>query len=200
MDLITTTVTYWNGECATYSNGYLAAHRIINMNRSDSAFQAFLVKFPSGTDYGKILMFRKCVEMFVKDRPRQWMAFNGFRVTRVEIDLGFVEYKVMMTHREKWQNLGAVLDSTAEVQTFARELCTKMDIQYQAVPMPVDLYFPGSHAASHHGHHSDVNESMSSVDAANLLSKVNSDSAAANIEGVSTIKGLETIQKLFAKK
>lgn len=141
-------------------------------------------------------MFRKCVEMFIKDRPREWRAFNGFRVTRVEIDLGFVEYKVMMTHRERWQNLGAILDSTAEVQTFARELCTKMDIQYQAVPMPVDLHMPGSTAVSKHPTNQ---KSISSVDAATLLSKVNSDSEAANLESVSDIKGLSTIQKLFSK-
>ena len=196
MDLFSTTVTYWNGEVATYANGYLAPHRIINMNRSDSAFQTFLVKFPSRTDIGKILLFRKCVEQFVKDRPREWKAFNGFRMTRVEIDQGFVEYKVMMTHRENWQNLGAVLTSSAEVMSFSSELEKKMGVEYQAVPMPIDLSIVGKKAAR--GHTSGT-QSVSSVEAADLMAQMQSDNDLADLEAASEVKGLDSIKKIFSK-
>ena len=130
-----------------------------------------------------------------------WMAFNGFPVTRVEIDLGYIEYKVMMTHRDKWQNLGAILDSTAEIQTFASELCKKMDIQYQSVPMPVDLRFSGNGTSpwKTQPNHPAGSLSVSSADAAKLMAQVHSDAEAANIESPSEVKGMKELRELFAK-
>ena len=32
---------------------------------------------------------------------------NGFRAARVEADFGFIEYKILATHREKWVSVAA---------------------------------------------------------------------------------------------
>jgi hypothetical protein len=87
-------------EMATYSNGSLASSRIINAARSPQAFLYFLLKFPIDTPYEKLKVFRGCLEKFVTARPREWMSMSAFRATRVEADLGFVEYIVVGQHRE----------------------------------------------------------------------------------------------------
>lgn len=33
---------------------------------------------------------------------REWIAMVAFRAARVEADLGFVEYKLLVQHRESW--------------------------------------------------------------------------------------------------
>ena len=33
---------------------------------------------------------------------REWIALSAFRVTRVEADAGYVEYKIIGQHRERW--------------------------------------------------------------------------------------------------
>lgn len=70
---------------------------------------------------------------------RQWGSFTSFRATRVEADLGFVEYSVCAQHRESWQAPGALLESKAQLSSFALELSKKMDMRYKSPPMPVDL-------------------------------------------------------------
>ena len=61
------------------------------------------------------------------------------RATRVETDLGFVELIVLLQHREKWQNIGAVLSSKAVVQQFCLELQKKMNMRYVSPPLPVNM-------------------------------------------------------------
>lgn len=78
--------------------------------------------------------------------------------------MGYVEYIIVAQHRgkcaaevapawrrhgqcshslplctESWQNVGAILDSKAELASFALELSKKMDLRYLQPPMPVDL-------------------------------------------------------------
>lgn len=67
------------------------------------------------------------------------MSFSAFRATRIEADLGFVEYAVNAQHRESWQNLGALLESKAQLSSFALELSKKMEMRYVSPPMPIDL-------------------------------------------------------------
>jgi hypothetical protein len=69
------------------------------------------------------------------------VSFLAFRATRVEADLGFVEHVVVAQHRESWQNLGALLESKAQLSSFALELSKKMDMRYVSPPMPIDLNF-----------------------------------------------------------
>lgn len=141
VDLYSSTIVYGStNETATVSNGSLAGFRVINHARSPQALLWFMLKFSiDSSPYGKIKIFKSAVEKFIKDRPREWVAFIAMRATRVEADLGFVEYIVIATHRESWQNIGAVKSSLAEVQTFCLELSKKMDMRYKSPPLPVDL-------------------------------------------------------------
>jgi hypothetical protein len=103
----TTVVLAATNEMATYSNGSLAASRIINAARSPQAVLYFLLKFPIDTPYEKFKVFKGCLEKFVNARPREWISMSGFRATRVEADMGFVEYIVVGQHRDscKWGTL-----------------------------------------------------------------------------------------------
>lgn len=138
--LFTTTVCYAaTNEVATYSNGSLASSRIINAARSPEASIFFLLKFPISASYEKLKIFRNVLEDFVRARPREYLAFSGFRCSRVEADSGFVEYVVAVTHRESWQNLRTIANSKAELASFALELAKKMNLRFKTPPMPIDL-------------------------------------------------------------
>mmetsp|Transcript_3180 Transcript_3180/g.5784 ORF Transcript_3180/g.5784 Transcript_3180/m.5784 type:complete len:817 (-) Transcript_3180:194-2644(-) len=140
VDLYNTTLVYGStGEEATMTNGYLNQYRIINMNRSPKAALNFVMKFGIDVSKEKVEAFGKAVEQFVKDRPREWMAFSAYRLTSVEADLGFVEYKVVLQHRESWQAIGALLNSKSDVQKFAFELTKELDMGYEAPAMPIIL-------------------------------------------------------------
>lgn len=55
-----------------------------------------------------------------------------------------VEYIFIAQHRENWANIGALKDSLADESHFALEIAKKMDMRYQAPPMPVNLKMIGS--------------------------------------------------------
>ena len=138
--LFTTTVLYASSnEVATYSNGAIAASRVINCNRSPNAALWFTLKFPLEADYRKYSIFHSAIERFVKDRPREWQAFLAFRPVGAAADLGYVEYIVFCTHREPWSNTGACKTSLANLQSFCLELQKKMNMRYISPPMPVHL-------------------------------------------------------------
>lgn len=140
VDLFTTTVRYaTTNEVATLSNGSLASSRIINANRSPKAVRFVYMKFGVSVSYRKVQLFKRSLETFVKDRPREWVSLAGFRATRVEQDHGFIEYVVVLQHRESWQNIGPILNSTADVSSFCLELAKKLDMRYTAPPLPVNL-------------------------------------------------------------
>lgn len=142
--LFTTTVRFaTTNETATYSNGSLAALRIINANRSPKAIISVLIKFGLETPFTKITVFRTAVENFIKARPREWISLVGFRATRVEADVGYIEYKIVVQHRESWQNIGPVLQSKADLSSFCLEATKKLDMKYESPPMPVNLSTSG---------------------------------------------------------
>lgn len=138
--LFTTTVRFaTTNEVATYSNGSLAQLRIINANRSPKAIVSVLIKFGLETPFGKVTVFRTAIENFVKARPRQWIALLAFRATRIEVDLGYIEYKIVVQHRESWQNVGPILQSKADLSSFVLECSKKLDMRYESPPMPVNI-------------------------------------------------------------
>lgn len=65
-----------------------------------------VIKFGLETPFQRIKVFRTAVENFINARPREWVGLIGFRATRVEADMGFIEYKIVGEHREAWQNIG----------------------------------------------------------------------------------------------
>jgi hypothetical protein len=121
------------------SNGSLASSRIINGKRSPKAMRYVNIKFATGTSFSKIELFRLSVEKFVVARPREWLKMHAFRAGAIMAEQGYIEYTVVLQHRESWQQIGPVLDSTAEVTSFCFELCEKLDMQYTAPPMPIQL-------------------------------------------------------------
>ena len=140
VSLFTTTARYaTTNEIATFSNGSLANSRIINAFRSPKAQVHIYFKFSLEVSHEKITLFRDSLESFVKARPREWIALSAFRTKSVEADLGYVEYSVVLIHREKWQSLPAILDSKADIQSFAVEVSQRLGIRYVAPPMGVML-------------------------------------------------------------
>jgi hypothetical protein len=74
-----------------------------------------MIKFGIEVPYQKIEIFEEALRRFVKARPREWLNLSGFRATRVEADLGFIEYIVILQHRDSWQNVSALRASQAQV-------------------------------------------------------------------------------------
>ena len=126
-------------EVCTVSNGSISRLRIINLNRSDKPNILIHLKFGVDVPFQKIKIFQTAVEKFVYDRPRDWMKSLGFRSTRVEADLGYIEYVLILQHRSSWQEVGAVLESRAHVASFCLELLKQLDMKYHSPPMPAEL-------------------------------------------------------------
>lgn len=124
---------------ATLANGSLASSRIINGARSPKAVVHVYLKFGVDIPYSRVQVFKKTVESFIKSRPREWIALARFRATRLEADLGFIEYALDLQHRESWQNLAAILMSKADLASFCLEVSKQLNMRYQAPPLPVDL-------------------------------------------------------------
>jgi hypothetical protein len=97
------------------------------------------MKFGVDVPYQKVKLFRKTVEEFVKQRPRDWLSMCGFRATRVEHELGYIEYCMVLQHRERWQNVVMMLNAKAEFSSFALEVAKKLEMPYRAPSLPVDL-------------------------------------------------------------
>ena len=140
IDLFTTTMRLGaTRELATVSNGSLARSRIINMQRSRNALVTIPLKFGVNVPYSKVKVFRNAIEKFINDRPREWKAMTGFRSTRIESDLGYIEYVIVAQHMKAWQKVVAVLQSRADLSSFCLEIQKKLGMKYEAPPLPVDL-------------------------------------------------------------
>jgi hypothetical protein len=130
-------------ERATISNGMLAKSRIINGARSPNAIVYVVMRFGVETPYRKVEIFKSAIEKFVHSRPREWSALLGFRVSRIEADLGFIEYTTALRHREGWQNIVPILNSRNTMHAYCLELAKKLDMRYKNPPLPVDLRMHG---------------------------------------------------------
>ena len=140
VDLYSTTLRYTaTREVATVTNGSLSNMQIINKKRSQCPQLYIFLKFGVDTPLHKIEEFRRLVTEFVKDRPREWLCLIGFRSTRIEADLGYIEYVIVLQHRESWQSLGLLLQSKADLSSFCLELQKKLGMKYIAPPLPVNL-------------------------------------------------------------
>lgn len=135
-------------EVATIANSSLATARIVNAARSQKAIVYVNLKFGIDVPYSKLQLFKETVESFIKGRPREWLKCSAIRPTRVEADLGFIEYVVVLQHRESWQNINIILESKAAVTTFCMEVKKKLGMRYIAPPTPVDLTVTSPQALS----------------------------------------------------
>jgi len=135
-----TTVIYGKTqEYATYSNGALSQLRIINSARSPRAQLQFVIKFGIDVPHATIDEFQNELKAFVKSKPREWLAFTGFWLTNIEADQGFVAYKIMLQHRDSWQNLAALTTALADVRQYAVNLSKQKGMQYKSPPLPVEM-------------------------------------------------------------
>jgi len=142
IDLYTTTVRLAaTREVATVSNGSLARSRIINMKRSEKALLTIFLRFSVDTPFEKIVILKNAVEVYVKERPQEWISLAGFRSAVIQSDLGYIQYNVILQHQASWQNIVAVLESKAHLSSFCLEVQKQLGIRYIAPPMPVNLSF-----------------------------------------------------------
>ena len=140
VDLYTTTVRFaTTNEVATLANGSLATARIINAARSPKALVYLKLKFGVDVPYAKVQLFRSIVEAFVKARPREWLSLSGFRASKVEADLGYIEYVISCQHREGWQTVVPILQSKADLFSYCLEVQKQLNMRYITPSVPVDL-------------------------------------------------------------
>jgi Mechanosensitive ion channel len=126
-------------ETASLSNGALANIRIINFARSPQAQFHIILHFPLDTPYEKLLVFKTAIEEYMKARPREWRALNGFRVNRVFANQNYLEFYIVIQHREAWQEIGLILDSKANLTSYCQEVALQLGLQYQAPVLPVEV-------------------------------------------------------------
>jgi hypothetical protein len=123
------------------SNGSLANSRIINGARSPQAQFWIFLKLPIDTPFEKIRIFKTAIAEYLKARPREWLSLNGFRPHQIFADKGYIEYALVVQHREKWQFIGQLLDSKGNLQSYCLEVAKQLNVHYHAPPLPVDLKY-----------------------------------------------------------
>lgn len=126
-------------EVATVANGVISRCRIINADKSDKAQLIIHIKFGVDVPLSKVMLFKSAVQSFIHDRPQEFCKNVGFRLSRVETDLGFVEYVVVVQSRYSWAKITPVLESKGKVASFCLEVQKKLDMRYISPPMPVNL-------------------------------------------------------------
>jgi len=131
-------------ERASLSNGALANSRIINWARSPQAQFHIFLNFPLNTPYEKVVIFKGAIEEYMKARPREWRALNGFRANQVVANQNYIEWLIVIQHREAWQEVGKVLDSKANLNSYCQEVARQLDMEYQAPRLPVELRYAPS--------------------------------------------------------
>lgn len=55
------------------------------------------------------------------------------------MELNYIEYVIVATHREMWQNVGPILQSQADLASFSLEVSKKLNLRYRNPPKPIHL-------------------------------------------------------------
>jgi hypothetical protein len=99
---------------------------------------------------------------FINDRPREWIRINGFRCTRVETEQQYMEYQLIVQHREvrpakepqmpsfftwcthryfcqSWQSFSTIQDSKGYVLIHSMKIQKEMGMQYIAPKVPIEM-------------------------------------------------------------
>jgi hypothetical protein len=135
----TTVIFGTTGEYATFSNGSLSKSRIINMARSPRAVMNFTMQFGIDVSSSTIDEFKAELTEYIKSKPREWLVFTSFRMSAIEADQGYYEYKSTLQHRESWQQVAALQNSLADVQRRALAISREKGMTYRSPPLPVEL-------------------------------------------------------------
>lgn len=83
-------------ERASLSNGSLASKMVTNWARSPQAQFHIFLKFPLNAPYEKIVFFKQAIEEYMKARPREWRALNGFRANRIMTEENYLELIIVI--------------------------------------------------------------------------------------------------------
>ena len=121
--------------------------RVINAARSPKATIYVPLKFGINTHYKKIQVFRLAAEQYLKQRPREFAAFIGFRPSEVVFERGYIAYTLIAQHREGWQKIGTILGSKANLTTYLLEVAKQLGIRYVSPALPVELDFRDASSA-----------------------------------------------------
>jgi hypothetical protein len=113
---------------------------------SPQAYLYITLKFPVDVPYEKIQLFHSAIELFLKNRPREWLSFLDFRALQVDASKGFIEYMAAVQHRHSWYDWGTIMQSKSHLIHFSLELSKKLDIWYKTPPLPVNLSVVGQPA------------------------------------------------------
>ncbi len=140
VDLFTTTVRLGTTrEYSTFSNGSLANSRIINLKRSESPNVFMYLKFTMNVSQSQLDAFRREITEYIKDRPREWIKVVSLRCIRVETELQFLEYVLIVQHRESWQSFATIQVSKSDIYVHALQLQRDLNMYYTAPKLPVEL-------------------------------------------------------------
>ena len=121
--------------------------RVINAARSPKATIYVPMKFGINTHYKKIQVFRMAAEQYLKQRPREFAAFIGFRPSEVVFERGYIGYTLIAQHREGWQKIGSILGSKANLTTYLLEVAKQLGVRYVSPALPVELEFRDASSA-----------------------------------------------------
>jgi len=79
-----------------------------------------------------------------------WHFLIPFSASEVAVDQGFVKYSIILQHRSSWQDIAAVKQSHADVQSYWLELSKEMDMHFKTPVVPVNLSMvdAGAHPVS----------------------------------------------------
>eukprot|EP00980_Cylindrotheca_fusiformis_P005230 scaffold1119_cov120-Cylindrotheca_fusiformis.AAC.10 len=129
VDLFSTTLRCGSTRKGTAIPNWQLAHAgITNLKRSDKPLIHSHLKFGVGTSKDQFTLFRDRVTDYVRARPREWSNLRSFRRTRMDQDLGYVEYVIVLQHRELWQNYISIQESKDDLFRHCLELQTAMGI------------------------------------------------------------------------
>jgi hypothetical protein len=124
----------------------MANLRIINSARSPRAQLQFYMKFGVSVKPETIEEFKNQLFYHIRSKPRQWLCPLAFRLSKIAADLGYVEYFILLQHRESWQQIGGLLNSLSDVQQFSFELSTSLGMDFQSPALPI--HFDSSSSAA----------------------------------------------------
>jgi hypothetical protein len=113
----------------------------MNMARSATARLHIPLRIPIDTPLEKILILKTEIAEHMKARPREWLNLVGLRASNIVTDKAYIEYFLVVEHRERWQFFGLIFESKATLQTHILAVMKELDIHYHAPPLPVDLKY-----------------------------------------------------------
>eukprot|EP00934_Nitzschia_sp_Nitz4_P001371 Nitzschia sp. Nitz4//scaffold41_size133979//57505//61267//NITZ4_003347-RA/size133979-processed-gene-0.249-mRNA-1//-1//CDS//3329551470//1371//frame0 len=143
--LLETTFSWLStNETASVSNSSLATSRIINWTRSPHPRFALSFSVPIETKYETLELFKDTVREYIKARPREWLSFGAMRINDIYAEKGYMNVVAIVQHRDSWQNVGTIMDSRGNLNSFCLEVQRMLGMQYRAPVVPIELTNSGS--------------------------------------------------------